>query len=286
VHCRPAREADKPDVLALTARIWEGHDYVPEAWDQWLADEQGVLAVAELEGTVVGIGKLTRLGPQEWWLEGLRVHPDYQGKKISSRIFEYLVEEWKRTGEATLRLATSSERVQIHHLCRRLGFQRTGVMDVVSATPTAEGEYNFEPMTAADAEAAVALSRSETTAWGAPGLVNIGWQWSNLTASRVEAFACRGRAWWWHDRTAALLLYDYEDESRPDVEVTAILCPPEKLADLLRQARVLAARLGAQRLIWTAPDVPRVLEATKRAGFVLEWDARLWIFEHSESPSA
>jgi len=66
-------------VLELTRTIWEGDDYVPHVWGEWLADPQGLLAVAEHQGRVLGLGKLTRLSEDDWWLEGLRTHPNTKG---------------------------------------------------------------------------------------------------------------------------------------------------------------------------------------------------------------
>jgi predicted PurR-regulated permease PerM/GNAT superfamily N-acetyltransferase len=285
IRCRPARAEDKPAVLALTARIWEGHDYIPQAWDKWLADPQGVLAVAELEDAVVGLGKLTRLGAGEWWLEGIRVHPRYQGQKIGSRIFEYLMHEWRRKDGGVIRLATSSERVQIHRICSRLGFKRLAALPVMSAPALPGGEADFEPLGAADAADALALTAG-TEEWGTPGLINTGWQWSRLNAGRVEEFARCGRAWWWRNRSAALLLYDYDHDGKQDVEIAALIAPRDRLENLLRQARVLAGRLGAAQLGWAGPHTAAALETAERAGFIPEWDAKIWVFEYSAKPAA
>ena len=122
VDCRPARQSDTADVLELTRTIWDGHDYVPEAWTGWMGDPQGLLAVAEYQGRVLGLGKLTRLSSDDWWLEGLRVHPEYQGRGVASQLNDYLLAHWLQIGNGALRLATSSERVQVHHMCQRNRF--------------------------------------------------------------------------------------------------------------------------------------------------------------------
>ena len=96
VVCRPALPLDTRGMLELTSQIWEGDDYVPKVWQEWLFDPQGLLAVAEFRGKIVGIGKLTRLSKQDWWLEGLRVHPEFEGQRIASRIQSYLLEIWER----------------------------------------------------------------------------------------------------------------------------------------------------------------------------------------------
>ncbi len=285
VSCRPAREADTPDVLEMTARVWEGHDYVPQAWSGWLGDRVGILAAAEWKGKVVGIGKLTRLAPGEWWIEGLRVHPDYQGRKIGSQIFEYLLEEWKERGGGAIRLATSSERVQVHHLCGRLGFQHSETFRIMSASPRSSGESAFELISEADAPAAFALSKKVRFTRFASGLVNTGWRWSELTEERIREFARRGRAWWWKNRSAALMLFDSDRENQPGLEIAAVLSPAAQLTAMLGQARRLAALAGAERLAWAMPNLPAAAEAARRAGFTQEWDGQLWIFERP-SPQA
>jgi hypothetical protein len=175
--------------------------------------------------------------------------------------------------------------MQIHRICNRLGFKRLAALPVMSAPSLPSGEAAFEPMTAADAEAAIALAGSGSIAWGIPGLMNTGWQWSRLSAARVEEFARCGRAWWWGNRSAALLLYDYDDDGKPDVEIAALIAPQDRLEDLLRQARVLAGRLGASQLGWTGPNTAAALDAAERAGFIPEWDAKFWIFERPANPA-
>jgi N-acetylglutamate synthase-like GNAT family acetyltransferase len=79
---RPARPEDKPRVLEITAHTWSDGDYIPEVWDDWLADPKGEFTVAELDGVVVALAKLTSLGQDQWWLEGLRVDPERRLKGI------------------------------------------------------------------------------------------------------------------------------------------------------------------------------------------------------------
>ena len=73
---RRALPSDKEAVLALCAKIWEGGDYVPKAFDSWVADREGELALCLESGRLVGLAKLSWLGPGEAWLEGLRKDPD------------------------------------------------------------------------------------------------------------------------------------------------------------------------------------------------------------------
>jgi predicted PurR-regulated permease PerM/GNAT superfamily N-acetyltransferase len=286
VRIRPARKSDTGDVLALAARIWEGHDYIPRVWSGWLADRSGILAVAERDGKAVGIGKLTRMAPGEWWIEGLRVHPDYQGIKIGSQLFEYLVEGWKKRGAGVIRLATSSERVPVHHLCGRLGLRRVETFLLMAAAPAVQGECAFEPIAEADAADALALAEKAATVRNPSHLVNTGWRWGRLTENRMREFIRCGRAWWWKGRAAALLFYDAEYENKPSLEIAAVLSSPGISATMLAQGRRLAGRMGASRLAWAVPNLPAVAEAARRAGFKQEGDAQLWVFERADPQSA
>jgi predicted PurR-regulated permease PerM/GNAT superfamily N-acetyltransferase len=284
VRIRPARESDLDDMIHLTAQMWEGHDYIPQVWPEWLADREGILAAAEAEGRMVGFGKLTRVGSKEWWLEGLRVEPGYQGLKIGSQLTEYLVREWQRRKGGVIRLATSSERVEVHHLCERFGFRRVGICRVMAAAPVARGACEFQPMSAADAKEAAALWKSNA-ALGTGDLINDSWQWSSFTEERLMEFIRRQRAWWWRKRSAVLLAYDRDRDHKLHFEVAAIIVPAGKLTPILRQLRVLAKAQKADRVAWVMPDNPRIAGAARRAGFASAWNARLWIFERSNTPA-
>jgi predicted PurR-regulated permease PerM/ribosomal protein S18 acetylase RimI-like enzyme len=284
VRIRPARESDTEEMHALTTYMWEGHDYIREVWPKWLADRDGFLAAAEADGRIVGFGKLTRLAPQEWWLEGLRVHPEYQGMKIASQLTEHLLEKWKQSDGGVIRLAVSSERPQVHHLCDRLGFRRVESCRLTAAPPLERGDCEFQPMAEADAGDAFTLWEERAAAWGTTGMVNIDWRWSTLTKDRLQDFIRKNHAWWWRERSGILLAYDSNHDHQPSLEVAAILAPLQKLTMMLRPLRVLAEGRKAHRVAWVLPDKPRVFDAAKRAGFVPSSDAQLWLFERSDLP--
>src|SRR3972149_1024856 len=185
--CRPALPKDTPDVMELTSTIWEGEDYVPHVWSEWLADPEGLLAVAEYGGRVVGLSKLTRLGPAEWWLEGLRVHPDFEGRGIASHLHEYLLDFWQRTGSGVIRLGTASFRKPVQHLCDRTGFRKVAEYSIFSA-PVLPGSdsnstaTNFTPINIDEAQTAVDLALQSPALSLVYGLMDTGWQWATPAA--------------------------------------------------------------------------------------------------------
>ena len=124
--CRPALSSDTGNVLEFTKLIWDGGDYIKYVWRDWLHDPCGVLAIAQYGSRAVGMAKVTFLSTGQWWLEGLRVDPAFQGLKIASYLHEYTNAWWLENGDGVVRLMTSSERVQVHHLCERTGYARVG----------------------------------------------------------------------------------------------------------------------------------------------------------------
>ena len=45
-------------------------------------------------------------------------------QKIGSHIHSYIDEWWLEHGNGVVRLMTSSQRVQVHHLCEKLGYTK------------------------------------------------------------------------------------------------------------------------------------------------------------------
>jgi len=44
---------------------------------------------------VIGLSKLSRLSEQDWWLQGLRVHPEFEGRGVASQLNEALMQVWQ-----------------------------------------------------------------------------------------------------------------------------------------------------------------------------------------------
>ncbi|PJF38751.1 MAG: hypothetical protein CUN55_16380, partial [Phototrophicales bacterium] len=123
---RRAQEADRPTIEYIASKTWDGDDYLAEIFDQWLADDTGAFNVMTYRDAVVATSKLTRMGDGEWWMEGLRVHPDYQGRGLARIMHHYIVNQARQMGNnGIVRFATSSENTAVHRLANETGFQLT-----------------------------------------------------------------------------------------------------------------------------------------------------------------
>jgi len=282
VVCRPALPKDTSDVMELTSKIWEGDDYVPHVWADWMVDYQGLLAVAEYAGRVVGLSKLTRLDPETWWLEGLRVHPEFEGKHIASRLHDYLLDHWNKVGNGVIRLATASFRESVKHLSERTGFRK--VLEVTSniAPPIPGESTRYTLVEGGELELALDVAlRSETLDLSA-GLVELGWRWAAPNHQYFKEIQDRAGAWWWkHEgQPCGLLLARMDEhEGKSMLMIQSVACSGAELSACLHDTRTLAVDLGAELVAWFAPLHPGVVEALRVAGFERDWDDSLYIFE-------
>lgn len=289
VLCRPARPEDTWDVLELTKTIWEGHDYVPEVWDEWLADTEGRLIVAEFEGRVLGTSKLSRLSQQDWWMQGLRVHPDFEGRGIGSQLTEATVQSWLEIGCGTVGLGTASFRLPVHQMCKRLGFQKINERAPFYAPAIQEEDpiTHFLPIEKKEiGEAAEFTSRSPSLALAA-GLADLGWHYAPPRLEFLAAAAERGMAWWWQGREAVLTArLDDDDELGEVPSIEALACRVDALPQILLEFRCLVSSMGYSQAAWMAPLNVGVEASLVGAGYKRVWEDSLYIYTKNHPDSS
>jgi GNAT superfamily N-acetyltransferase len=279
VICRPALAKDTEEVMELCSHIWDGGDYTPQVWDEWLADPDGMLGVAELSGQVVGVFKLTKFQESEWYLEGLRVHPDFQGKGIASHIHEYVLETWRRMGSGIIRLTTGSYNLKVHRMCEQTGFKRIAEFIPFRAQCLMETTRSFTKLKLEEAPKAMEFVLGSQTNALSSGLINLGWVFADLQLKHIQEAIQEGHAWWWMDGLGFISIWEdrEDDEHSPGIQLVA--CPVSELLDLLVDYRQLMGALGYKSAGWVAPNQPEVLSSLEKAGFQRSWDVSLYIFE-------
>jgi GNAT superfamily N-acetyltransferase len=287
VYCRPGRESDTADVIELTKTIWDGHDYVPEVWPKWLADPEGGMIVAEYEKRVIGLSKLSHIAEEDWWLQGLRVHPQYEGRGVASQLNDACLELWRRICSGVVRLATASFRYPVHHMCERSGFIKVGEYSsfVASAIlpeatdPSKTDEAAFRPLTLQEIPEAVAFALASPSLALANGLIDMGWEWAPLRPVYMRRAIERQHAWWWRERQALLMTHlDTEGGEPAEFVVELLACPVEEIAACLLDFRRLAGALGFQRAVWMAALESQLAQPLQAAGFERDWDDALFLY--------
>jgi GNAT superfamily N-acetyltransferase len=278
--CRPALAQDTPAMLEITRTIWDGQDYVPYEWDRWLHDASGCLAVAELSGRVVGLVRLTQFGEQDWWEQGLRVHPDFRGQGIASHLYEYLLATWQRIGSGTLRFTTTSDRAPVHHLAERTGFEHVGEFTAFLAEAITDQSHHFTHITLEQAEGALTFAQHSALWEWQYGLLTWGWEWTTPELKWFLEVVEKGHAWWWKNRQSLILAYIDEDDDDHDhsLAVELLAGPLEFAVEVLLDFRRLAGAEGYKQALWVASLRDELAPVLKQAGYIRSWDNSVYLY--------
>lgn len=93
IEFRKLAHEDYADILDISKDIWDGTDYLPQVFHNWVEDKGIFIGGIDTEkDKVVAVGKLSILSDGSGWLEGLRVHKDYRGLKLGRRITAEVLE--------------------------------------------------------------------------------------------------------------------------------------------------------------------------------------------------
>ncbi|MCX2819364.1 GNAT family N-acetyltransferase [Haladaptatus sp. F3-133] len=179
VTVRDARAEDIDAVTAFADSTWDGWDYVPDAWDDWL--DEGVTLVADADGRPVGtVHGVTR--DDEAWLEGLRVDEDYRREGIASALVDGVVERTADRGVSVVRcMAFDGNEAGVSFL-ESVGFGRTATVrhgrgfgfPYGSALEPANFDESLEVVRGTEAFEAVdgLYATSDWRMWSVPDSVN------------------------------------------------------------------------------------------------------------------
>lgn len=279
VVCRPALPSDKADVLEFTKFIWDGHDYVRYAWDEWLVDPKGILVVAEYGGHCVGLAKVSLSAPRQWWLHGFRVDPKFQDLKIGSHIHNYIDEWWLEHGNGFARLMTSSKRVKVHHLSEKLGYQKILEMKELDASVLDEHCDTFQLVGADEIPDAMKFALASSYLTASRGFFDIGWDTMQLTEVIFASIQRQKNAYWWRAHKGLLLVWDDDNDEGDVLGVGLPACAPEDFHDLLYDIRRLAKQQGDVGVFWIAPLTGDILSAAETAGYIPHKNHDVYLYE-------
>ena len=276
ISCRPARSSDTQAVQEFLRTIWDGEDYVPAIWDEWLASNSGTLVVAEFDQRTAGLGRMRDLGWGEWWLEGLRVDPRLQGHGIASRVHDYLLDRWLvETEGLVLRLATHARRQAVRHLCERTGFRHIARLGEFHALAR-EGEHGFHPADGSQLPEDLTPRRDESSVCGR--LMDMDWAWACLRSERIGKQA-RNSLWIWGNFEGWVILQQPAPASGEKVLLQAYDVPDERALEFFSDVRALTTQLGNTEVrLFGRMDTAQE-PYWKRSGWELDPEEDLQIYE-------
>src|SRR5258708_3513592 len=116
------RAADRDRVVEISRDIWDGHDYLPRVFDEWLADSSSAFQAAELEGVVVGVQRLRPIASGVIWYEGLRVASTHRRQGLARAMLASAIADAREQGFREMRLGTGNP--DAVPLFESMGFRR------------------------------------------------------------------------------------------------------------------------------------------------------------------
>ena len=138
---RPARPADRADVVAFTEDTWperEVGDYVPDAFPEWVdaeadgtdgegetdaaGDNRTRTLVADDGEAVRGVVRAVQLTDREAWLHGLRVDPEVRRRGLGGRLMTAGFDWARERGASVCRGIIFSWNTPSFALSRSVGF--------------------------------------------------------------------------------------------------------------------------------------------------------------------
>lgn len=135
LQIRRATAEDVPAIVAMLAddplgarRESPGDPAYATAFSDIDADPRQLLAVAAVDGSVVGTLQLTfipglsRRGATRALIESVRVRSDLRGAGLGGRLTEWAIATARERGAALVQLTTDASRVDAHRFYERLGF--------------------------------------------------------------------------------------------------------------------------------------------------------------------
>lgn len=286
IKLRTAQPHDKAAIANLASKIWEGEDYLAQNFNNWVKQEHGRFIVAYAGDRLVGCNKLTRFGAEEWWMEGLRVDPEWRGKGIARLLHENIikiVEFGRLTG--SLRLATDGENLPVHRLALNSGFHHISRHKLYKAAiKTAKSSKSDTP---SPFEVVKTAEKATIEAWfeqsahfeACHGLFEDNWKWYEIMP-RLDDLLEDGRIYWWrsaeegpegvvivHHRDKKTLVLNYCETTGDD------------WAGLLSDVRELGRSYKVGLMKSKPPATAEIESAFPDTGWEIDYDLEMWVFE-------
>ncbi len=287
---RPVRAADKPRVLEFTRNTWgdEDGDYIQYVFDDWLIDSRGEFTAAVLDGEVVGIAKLTDMGDDEWWFEGLRIDPAYRRRGIAREFNRYHVRLAQRLGGKVMRYMTGGENTGSQAIGAQAGFEH--IITYRAYVAAASADFPQPALLTPDDLPAVARWIGSPMMRHLHGVYRAAWTVKTLTEAEIRRVLEAQPAYGLKDEAGNLAAWallrpeeydeDSEDHEQQRLRVDHLDGEMNATTELARQMRALAAARKRPVVSVGICDYPPLIEALQTAGYMLNAEhPGLWVLE-------
>ena len=287
---RPAQPSDRAALEAIAAQIWDGDDYLPLVLDEWFNDPHGGFFVATLQEQVIGVAKLTRFAEDEWWLEGLRIDPAYQGQGLARILHHFVMNHVRQIGKGVARFSTGGDNEPVHKLAAETGFELVARYAFYEGHPLAEPIQGLWKLGPDDLARVRAWLDQSTYYQQAQRSLERDWCFYFITDERLAEWLPAGRVYGWNpdhkqDRIAGIVIINLlENERWPEEDVLKIgYMDAENLVPVALDIRRMAASLQRKYAHTKPLNIPERIAALQQAGWTQGWDNEAHLFSRDIS---
>ncbi|MFW9788054.1 MAG: GNAT family N-acetyltransferase [Candidatus Thorarchaeota archaeon] len=122
---RPLRDSDWDDILEIARHTWDGHDYLPFFFENWLNDKDSHTVAIERDNHVIALANLRVIEDgRTGWMEGLRVHPDHRNQGLAMILTNHVVAVAKELSVERVRFTTAVSNEASLHMGEQVGMKR------------------------------------------------------------------------------------------------------------------------------------------------------------------
>ena len=131
LNIRPAKKADKEEVLRFCTDTFDWGDYIEQVWDLWRLDQNGVLLVAEeaeyghaqKQSSVIGFSHASLCpNKKNVWLEGIRVNPNFRRRSVATQLLNKMISYGKKQGAGEASAMVTDNNIASQLMMERNGF--------------------------------------------------------------------------------------------------------------------------------------------------------------------
>ena len=264
---RPARPTDKEPLMSFIKDNWGGHDYIPQAWDDWLEDKEGRVFVVEADGVPVGMSRVKFLLDGSAFLEAARVHPGFRGRGLATMLGSSAMRFAMDRGVKVFRLDSRSTNRTAHRQIARMNFKELSRVNVYEPGERAK----LAPQEGVRRAEMTELSRVTRLIMGSrefrlgSGVYWDSYEATSLTPSIVKKLVREGAVWTSGESVGVATLGGARDRTWRQVGfLTGTGDGPMKLVRHVLGLKEAAET--ARRMVWI-PQGSRIIAALRRAGF-------------------
>lgn len=287
---RPVRPDDKDRVTAFTFNTWGDNedDYIKDVFDEWMADPRGEFTAAVIDDRVVGIAKLTDMGDDEWWLEGLRIDPAQRRQGIASTIMRYQLDLAQRLGGKIVRYMTGGSNAGSQTIGARAGFEH--ITTYMAHFADASTEFALPALLTVDDTSALTQWIDSPLMRYLHGVYRNAWIAKTLTPAEIRAAVEANLVYGLKDDNGQVIAWallrpeeydgDSEDGEQHRLRVDHFDGEMSAVTELARRVRALAASRQRSEISAGICDYPPLVQAIVEAGYAVNPDKfSLWVLE-------